>query len=440
VATASGLEESVRSRVEFPPGSLVVALSGGADSAVLAWAAVGLADEVRAVFVDHGLAASARLHQAAEEIAGRLGISLDVAEAPVAADTPSFEDAARTVRYQALLAAAETDETILTGHTADDQVETVLGNFLRGAGSGGLSGIPTRRGRLVRPLLAVTREETRQLATSLGLPFYDDPDNQSPDVRRNRLRSRLIPQLEAEYNPQLKTALLKTAALLAADDAALEERAAAVPIIDDGEVVMVAAPLLAVMHQAVATRVVRRAIRSVRGPHAGTADEVAAVLDVAIGSRAAAELADRVRVEREGPMLVLGSHAADCASPQSTSIPATVQFDRWRLSLEVTGDAPPSIGGRPFVLDADRIEVPLVIRTGAAGERLDIGEGSKRVGDALAEAGIPARLRPRWPVVESGGRIALIPGVRAAAWAWRGAATTRYLVARIDDTATGEVN
>lgn len=407
---------------------------------MLAWAAGAAAGEVRAVFVDHGLAASSRLQQAAEDIAGRLDLSLDIVKAPLAADTPSFEDAARTARYQALLAAAKPDETILTGHTADDQAETVLGNFLRGAGSSGLSGIPARRGRFARPLLAVTREETRRLAGELDLPFYDDPDNQSDAMRRNRMRRRLIPQLEAEYNPQLKSTLLRTSALLAADDSALEERAAAVPLVDDGEVVMVPGPALAVIDGAIAARVVRRAIRRVRGPHAGTADEVAAVLDVAIGARAAAELTDHLRVEREGPMVVLSARRIEAGQPVTTPVPAVIEFDRWRLSFDITGHPPPSIGGHRSILDADRVEVPLVIRPATADERLDIGEGSKRVGDALAEAGIPARLRSRWPVVESGGRIALIPGVRAAAWAWRGAATTRYLVARIDDTATGEGN
>lgn len=424
----------------MPAGPLVVALSGGADSAVLAWAAAQSTETVRAVFVDHGLEPSSRLRQAAVDIASRLEISLDVVEAPVDRGTPSFEEAARTARYQALTAGAKPDETILTGHTADDQAETVLGNLLRGAGGGGLAGIPARRGQFFRPLLTIAREETRQLAGELGLPFFDDPDNESTSVRRNRLRHRLIPQLESEYNPQLKAALVQAGSLAAADDAVLENQAAAVPVLDDGEVVMIPAPLLAVLDVAIASRVVRRAIRRVRGPHAGTAEEIGAVLEVAEGTRAGAELTDRVRVEREGPMVVLSPGVVDPFPPLETAIPGTVHFDRWRLDLIVTDDPPPALVGRTFVLDADRLDTDLLVRPAAAGERIEIGDGGKRVGEALAEAGVPARLRPRWPVLESGGRIALIPGVRAAAWAWRGPSTARYLVARIDDSATGEGN
>ena len=148
-----GLADSVRARADLPPGSLLVALSGGADSAVLAWAAVAASDTVRAVFVDHRLDASDQLRAAATSIAAQLGITLDVVEAPIERTAPSFEDAARAARYDALQAAAKPDELILTGHTADDQAETVLGHFLRGAGAAGLAGIPIRRGQIVRPLL-----------------------------------------------------------------------------------------------------------------------------------------------------------------------------------------------------------------------------------------------------------------------------------------------
>ncbi|MGI9647692.1 MAG: TilS substrate C-terminal domain-containing protein, partial [Acidimicrobiia bacterium] len=273
-----------------------------------------------------------------------------------------------------------------------------------------------------------------------GLPFFDDPDNESLTVRRNRLRRQLIPQLETDYNPQLRAALARTGALAATDDSALEKLAATVPVLDDGEVIMIPTALLAILDEAIATRVVRRAIRLVRGPHPGTAEEVGTVLEVAAGARAGAELSGKVRVEREGPMVVLNPGLVDPFPPRETAIPATVGFDRWRLQLDVTDHPPPVIGGRSFVLDADQVERDVLVRAATAAERIDVGAGGKRVGDALAEAGISPRLRPRWPVVESGGRIALIPGVRAAAWAWRGTSTTRYLVARIDDTATGEGN
>ncbi len=433
------LAANVQSRVEMPGGPLVVALSGGADSAVLAWVAVELSGTVRAVFVDHGLEASHRLRAAAGGIAAALDIALDVIEAPVARGEPSFEDVAREARYSALMTAAKPDEFILTGHTADDQAETVLGNFLRGAGAAGLAGIPSRRGRIVRPLLGVTREETRRLAGELALPFVDDPENQSADARRNRLRNQLIPHLEATYNPQLRSVLGRTAAVLAADDAALEAEAARVPVQSDGEVVWLPATLLAVLPAVVAARAVRRALRDMRGPHAGSHDEVTAVRQVAASGRAGAELASGVRAEREGPMVVLSVGDLLPADPEGLELPSEVRFDRWYLRFTISESAPSPrpLGTRTLTLDSDAVGTSLVIRSTRPEDRIDIGTGSKPVRQAMAERGVPRRLRGRWPVVAWGDRVVAIPGVRAAAWARPSASTVRYLVAYIETTGTG---
>ncbi len=431
---APGLADSVRARADIPAGSLVVALSGGADSAVLAWVAARASETVRAVFVDHGLDASDRLGAAAVRIAGQLGMALDVVDAPIDRTEPSFEDVARTARYAALQAAAQPDELILTGHTADDQAETVLGHFLRGAGAAGLAGIPVRRGRIVRPLLSITRAETRALAGHLGLPYADDPENASADPRRNRLRHDLIPQLEETFNPQLRETLRRSAVVMAADEAILGALADQVPILADEEAVSIAAPLLAVLDQAVASRVVRRGLRTLRGPHGGSHDEVSAVIEVAAGRRAGAELAGGLRVEREGPMVVVWGPAPAPAQPIELVPPARAVFDRWRLELTVADErvGPRRIGAGTLHLDADKIGETLVIRPARPDDRIEIGTGSKPVREAMAEAGVAGRLRSRWPVATAGGRLAAIPGVRAAAWAWPTAATARYLVARIE--------
>ena len=430
----AALAASVRSRVSFPPGPLVVALSGGADSAVLAWLAAENSPTVRAVFVDHGLEASSRLREAAAAVAAATGIELDVVDAPVARATPSFEEAARDARYQAWQAAAKPDEIILTGHTADDQAETVLGNFLRGAGAGGLAGIPARRGQIARPLLGISRRETRDLALRLGLPYFDDPENETTDVRRNRLRTELIPHLELVYNPQLRATLLRSSAVLSADDAVLEAAATRVPVRADGEVVAVPASALAVVPAAVASRVARRAIRAMGGPHGGTHDEVAAVLEVAAGHRAGAELAGAVRVEREGPMVVLSAGDLPPRTAQPLPVPSVVVFDRWRVAVTEQSRAPSPrpLGGRLLTLDADQVGPDLVVRPAGPTDRIDIGTGSKPVAAAMAESGVPRRLRGRWPVVSAADRVLVIPGVRSAAWARPSGVTTRYLVARID--------
>ena len=157
MARTGGLSQGLCERITagLPDAQLVVALSGGADSAVLAACLATLDRPVRAVTIDHGLAASASLVAAAREIAA----AVDLAHVVIVVEAVAGEGPLREVRLAALEQAAGPDEVIVTGHTADDQAETVLGNLLRGAGSAGLSGIPGRRDRWARPMLSVTRAE-----------------------------------------------------------------------------------------------------------------------------------------------------------------------------------------------------------------------------------------------------------------------------------------
>ena len=124
----------------------VVALGGGADSAMLLYAAVnsGTGAAVRAVFVHHALASSGLLKQSATELASHIGVALTVVNAPVD-DGPDLEARARIARYAAIESTTAGDEVILTGHTADDQAETVMMRLMRGSGAGGLAGIPEVR-------------------------------------------------------------------------------------------------------------------------------------------------------------------------------------------------------------------------------------------------------------------------------------------------------
>lgn len=428
------LIDSIREQIELPPGAAVVALSGGADSSLLAWLAGTSTQPARAVFVDHGLSSSADLRGAAAEVAEVCGIQLDIVEARVDRETPSFEDAARRARYRALVAAAKPDEWIFTGHTADDQAETVLGNFLRGAGMSGLAGIPVQRGQIIRPLLGINRHTVREAAIQLGLPFFDDPDNESPALRRNRLRSQLIPQLESEYNPALREALGRTARIMAADEAALEKLAERIPVLADGESVGLPASALVVSAPAVASRAVRAALRAARGPHGGAYDEVLAILAVARGDQRAVEVAGGLRIEREGPLVVVSGSPPMPVEPVELSNEAEVRFDRWVVRLTGT-DArprPAPIGSRVLFVDAGAVGPDLMIRPCAGTDRIAIQDGSKSVTTAMAERGVARRFRRRWPVVTSEARVAVIPGVRVAHWARPRQATARYLRVSIE--------
>lgn len=415
---------AVREGAAVPPGPLVVALSGGADSAVCAWAARDAGSDMRAVFVDHGFAESSALAAAARGIAAHLDIELDEVSVVVPSG-PSPEGQARLVRHAALEESLKPGEVLVSGHTADDQAETVLGNVIRGAGAAGLAGIPRRRGTWVRPLLSLPGEVVRAAADALGLPYMDDPANESIEPRRNQLRHEVLPLLRERFNPELTAALSRTAELAAADDEVLERRAAAVPLVSNPSVVKVPAAALLTAPVAVASRVARRAIRLARGTYAGDAVEVGAVMAAATG--ASTTIGGSVQVEREGPWVVLSSLSYAAAAPFELSVPGETSF--WAGTLIATEGRPAwrPLGPSVIVLDAT---APFVLRPAVPGDHIDIGSGHKKVITVLAEAGVPPRLRQHWPVITAGGTIVWVVGVRGSTA--RGSDTVT-MVARLEE-------
>lgn len=215
----SELVDSANSRLELPGGPWTVALSGGGDSAALAFLVQASDPSADCVHVDHGLAGSPMLRQAAGDIAAALDMKLEIVEVEVG-EGPSPEDQARQARYEAL---DRWGRALLTAHTRDDNAETVLINLVRGTGSTGLAGIPYHRPPVVyRPMLAMTRDEAREIATLADLPFRDDPMNSDPTLLRNRIRQEIIPRLQ-EMNPRVVDALARAAAIMAADSNLLDE-------------------------------------------------------------------------------------------------------------------------------------------------------------------------------------------------------------------------
>ncbi len=220
---------------DLPRGALVlVACSGGADSLALAattaFVAPRLGLRAGLVTVDHGLQAGSAVRAAAVATWGS-GAGLDpveVATVRVAGLPGGPEAAARTARYRALTAAAGKHHAavVLLGHTRDDQAETVLLALARGAGPRGLSGMPQRRGVLVRPLLDVSRADTRKACAALGLVTWDDPHNADPAYARSRVRHDALPALVAALGPAVVDNLARTAAQLAADNDHLDTLAA----------------------------------------------------------------------------------------------------------------------------------------------------------------------------------------------------------------------
>ncbi|GAA1138556.1 tRNA lysidine(34) synthetase TilS [Microbacterium natoriense] len=220
---------------ELPEGAtVIVALSGGADSLALA-AAVGfeapkLGLRAASLTVDHGLqeGSDAVALRAAKTAAG-LGLDPLVVKVEVG-EEGGPEAAARDARHRVLRDAASdvAAAAVLLGHTLDDQAETVLLGLARGSGATSLQGMaPVREDddglRWIRPLLGVRRETTRAFCTASDIEFWDDPHNSESRFARVRVRERVLPVLESELGPGIAEALARTAEQLREDAEAFDE-------------------------------------------------------------------------------------------------------------------------------------------------------------------------------------------------------------------------
>lgn len=281
-------------RLDLPQGPLFVALSGGADSAALAYLTSEAGVDVRCVHVNHGLPASPEMARAAAAVASCLGLGLETFDVTLPAG-PSPEGQARQVRYAALTAVPG---PVLTAHTLDDNAETVIINLVRGAGPRGLMGIPGFRApNIYRPMLTVTRADTREMAGLAGLPYVDDPMNEDLNLVRNRVRRTILPLL-AELNPRVVETVARTGELLFRDTALIESL---VPETRDSAV---AAGVVRVLPRPIADRVLADLLDS-----AGigvTADRMERVWDVVRGVSPRQDLVDGKSVIRSGPLVIVG--------------------------------------------------------------------------------------------------------------------------------------
>ncbi len=260
-------------------GALVVGLSGGADSVALLDALATLAGprdvQVIAAHLDHGLRPDSAEDAAfCRSLCEQLGVTFRSEVADVRGRARSerggLEQAARRERYCFLnRVRRETGAAaIAVAHTRDDQAETLLLRLLRGAGATGLGGMRPRAGRIVRPLLDVSREDVLAHLADRGLEWREDPTNADMVHLRNRVRHELLPYLEARFNPALRRVLARTAGLLADEDAHLKEEAEALLAgiaRTEGETVVLDRAALAQAPPPVARVAVRQALRRVGG-------------------------------------------------------------------------------------------------------------------------------------------------------------------------------
>jgi tRNA(Ile)-lysidine synthase len=271
----------------FPQAGTIVtcAVSGGADSMTLMALAVAAGCVVTAVHVDHGLRdGSDREALVVAEAAQRFGVAFRAVTIDVGSG-PNLEARARDARYGVL------PDDVMTGHTADDQAETVLLNLMRGASSTGLAAMrPGPR----RPILGLRRAATVAFCKAFGIETVDDPSNRDPAFLRNRVRHELLPVMNQLAGRDLVPVLTRQSGLLRDDSDLLDELAAAIDPTDAKA--LAAAPL------PLARRAVRRWLTVEHPPDAATVERV---LRVACGQASGCDLGAGRRVERSKQRLRL---------------------------------------------------------------------------------------------------------------------------------------
>jgi tRNA(Ile)-lysidine synthase len=295
--------QSILDRCTFPPPAtaLTCGVSGGADSLALLALATEAGCEVTAVHVDHGLRpGSGAEAEVVARAADRFGAAFESVTIDLV-DGPNLEARARTARLRAL------GPDAATGHTADDQAETVLANLLRGAGVDGMAGM---RAGTRHPILALRRSETVALCAQLRLEPVVDPSNDDPRFLRNRIRRELLPLCSALAGRDLVPVLSRQAELLAGD---AEVLAALSQLVDPAD-----ARALADAPEPVGRRAVRSWLRG-DAEHPPSLAAVERVLDVARGRARATELPGGARVSRSGGRLSMSSGVVPVQSPRVRS-------------------------------------------------------------------------------------------------------------------------
>jgi len=439
-----------------PARPIVVAVSGGPDSLCLMDILRQAGFPIIVAHFNHKLREGSDIEaNTVEKMAGRLGLPSVIESADVRAFAVekklSIEDAARTLRYRFLFEQARQHEAqaVAVGHTADDQVETVLMHFLRGAGLNGLKGMTYRTVLsvfdseipLVRPLLDVWREETVVYCAGQGLRPHYDPSNDSLNFLRNRIRHLLIPTLET-YNPKFREAVWRTAQSLTADHAILVDSVDAAwtrsVVSESAGLVIFDSTTLTGFAPGLQRYLFRRAMERINPASDITYAALERVTAFLAGPRRNSPLlftggirllreADQVFVAGESatlpferwPQLSVGADLVPLNPPCQIELPGGWRFTCEKWNIPALAREQMQANEDPFQvwLDAEGLQGGLSLRIRKEGDRfepLGMDGHSQKVSDFFTNVKLPQRARERWPLLSVGEAIAWIPGFQPA--------------------------
>ncbi|HIE03732.1 MAG TPA: tRNA lysidine(34) synthetase TilS, partial [Candidatus Latescibacteria bacterium] len=332
----------------------------------------------------------------------------------------SLEEAAREARYRFLERVCRNlrADRIALGHTSDDQAETVLMRLVRGGGRRGVGGMAPKRGKFVRPLLSVSREEVFEHLRKRGLDFVEDSTNRDTYFLRNKVRHILLPLLKESFNPRISEVLCREAEVLRDEDDYLESRAEgalreALREIGEGKVVLDIGELLN-YHIAIRRRVVVSACRRLGCPL--DFEVVERVLRLA-EEGGFVELPGGVRAQASGGFLVLRrGKVPPFEHPLTVNGRTVVEEVGLEFRAEVVERPPDEVlreDGLTAYVDLDSVRGSLLVRNRLPGDRIrPFGmEGTRKVKDVLIDKKVPRLLRDEVPLVVDDEGVLWIVGV-----------------------------
>jgi tRNA(Ile)-lysidine synthase len=436
---------------------IIAGISGGPDSLCLLSILRETGYHVIVAHFNHKLRSDADTDaNAVEQAASRMNFASVIESGDVRdyalMEKLSLEEAARNMRYRFLMAQARRfkAQAVAVGHTADDQVETVLMHFIRGAGLTGLKGMSHRAVLstfdeeipIVRPLLDFWREETVVYCAAHGLRPRYDPSNESLDFFRNRLRNQLIPILES-YNPRFKEAAWRTSHSLSGDheilSQVLDETWKACIVQQKSDFISFDSSALTKPPLGLQRQLIRRAIESV---HPEGLDITFAMLERATRfindepRRPRMDLTGGFHLLREGLLIYLLADTSDLPIerwPQMPNegntiplkLPSSVTLsggwkltcERWNMASLAMDQAKSNNNPYQVWLDAKVISNALELRVRQSGdyfEPLGMDGHEMKLSDFFINVKLPQRARDRWPLLCMGNKVVWVPGYRPA--------------------------
>ncbi len=438
---------------------IVVGVSGGPDSITLLHLLLQLRDEYELKLWIAHLNHQLRGKEAEEEakwvrkFASKIGIPLISDSSDVATlakrERLTLEEAGRMARYDFFerAVARVSANKIAVGHTASDQVETILMRLLKGAGLDGLSGIPPVRGKIIRPLIEILRKDVEEYCEGNGLKFCADSSNSDTSFLRNRVRLDLLPLLSQEYNPQISKILLQTSKNLREDADFIRRKGENEFgnvlrkegknknqrwLVLDGE-------KLFHLHRALQKRVLREGIRRIKGNLKEiSSGHLNSVLDLD-GRRGTKQLSlpgNLVIQKQYGDFLIKRGESENVPFARYLVIPGKTDLPQLSLTLEtrLISVKPHFFLASSFVdleekvvlnkvsgfpegevfLDFDKLNPPLFLRNRKEGDRFcPLGmKGSKKIKDFFIDLKIAVEKRGKIPLLLDRGRVVWIVGYR----------------------------